>query len=149
MKILAVLQNTWVREPARVEAMIARDPSKRRRIIAMLLFAGRGLTGKRLRAALGGWCERIEWENASTTIASSPREPVVGNCVNLATTLYDVQPHIVITFGALACKTLGQTDWAGRTIRVPHPTSGGTGVTEKLRGVRRQLDKLDSEDVRG
>jgi hypothetical protein len=149
MKILGLLQNQWVHDPARVEAMIARDPTKRRRILAMLLFAGCGLTGKRLRWALGDWCERIEWENADPEITDRPDVHVSGDLAHLVKALDEVKPSIVITFGSIACKTLAQTDWTGPVLRAPHPAARGPGVLKDLRGVRRQLDELASEEARG
>lgn len=142
LRVLGVLQNTWVRDPARVEAMIAREPTKRRRILAIILFAGGSPTGRRLRAALGNWCERIEWENADPTITDRPAAHVRGDVAHLEKALDEVKPSIVITFGAIAYKTLTQTMWRGHLICGPHPTARVAGVAGNLSSVRAELDRL-------
>lgn len=142
-KVLAVLQNTWVRDPERLRAWIAREPTKRRRILAMLLFAGGSPTGRRLRVALGDWCERIEWENADPRITDRPDAHVSGDLAHLEKALDEVKPSIVITFGTIAYKTLTQTMWRGYLICAPHPVARmKVGAPGGLHHVRSELDRL-------
>ncbi len=141
MKILALLQNQWVRDPARVKAMYDRTPDQRLRLNALLLFGGRGLTGRRLHAAFGDWCARIAWENVSREITARPDATVTGHVVHVDATLHKVDPDLVIVFGQIAQQTLAETSWTGPTIVAPHPARRDTNVQEQLRGVRIKLER--------
>lgn len=69
MKILAIMQNQWFRDPAAVEKVLARHPGKRNEFIKRFLFAG-CLSGKRLRETFGDLCDAIVWEEASRNMAN-------------------------------------------------------------------------------
>lgn len=140
MKILGLLQNQWVREVSRVKALYARRPHQRRQVTAMLLFAG-SLTGRRLRRALGDWCERIEWEEASPVITARPRGiRLNGEPDHVQRAIDEVEPRIVIAFGQLARVTLESTNWVGVTIAGPHPASRVANIHEQLCAVRTALE---------
>jgi hypothetical protein len=74
MKIVAFLQNMWVRNPESARRILKRAPQVRERLIAYSLFAG-CLTGRRLKAALGEeLCQSIVWEEASPVIADNAKD---------------------------------------------------------------------------
>lgn len=125
MKIVAFMQNMWVREPQRIHDQLARvKPSQREKLRSMLihycLFAG-CLTGRRLKAAFGDeLCEEIIWDEASPVICDNARHIPPADAVHILEVLKRHEPDIVIAFGKSARAALKEL-WQGHLICSPHP----------------------------
>lgn len=139
MVVLGLLQNQWVRDPERLRALYARQPDQRRRYIGMLLFWG-CLSGKRLRQALGDWCEQIIWENVSPEITSRPDVQIVGDPIHVKKAIIEVRPDLIIAFGAVARQTLYSVVCKVKIIGAPHPANRGADTMTRLRAVRHVLE---------
>ena len=77
MKILAFMQNMWVRDPQRIKDSIAKMPVHQRaehrlRLIEYCLFAG-CKSGRVLKKVFGPLCGEIIWEEASPEIAGDSK----------------------------------------------------------------------------
>lgn len=130
--VFGLLQNQWVRDPSRVEAILSRhDATFRRRYLGALLFFG-SLTGKRLRAAFGERCEHIVWENASPVIGARSDAAPSPDLQHVRLALAEVEPQIVLTFGQRAHWAIGRTDWRGPVIAGPHPAARMANIGEQL-----------------
>jgi hypothetical protein len=124
MKIVAFLQNTWVRDPDRVRYMIAtHGPDYRRRLIMYALFAG-CVTGRNLRKQLGqDLCDSIVWEEASTTITGRASDKVLADLSHISATLDLHHPDLVIAFGKVAREALRELIPTLHLIESPHPAA--------------------------
>lgn len=145
--ILGLLQNQWVRHPDRVEAiLLRRDAAFRRRYLGALLFFG-SLTGKRLRAAFGDWCERIVWENASPVITAYPHAHAIPapDLDHVRRVLADIEPNIVLAFGKNARQAMQDIGWRGVLIRGPHPAARFPDIAIQLASMCRQLKGADND----
>jgi len=144
MKVLAFLQNQWVREPDRVKESIARYGEPwRRRFISMALFSG-CLTGRRLKAALGeDWCQKIIWEEASTEIGGNGRSYFPPDLAHVRRRVVEENPDCVILFGksnlalvsGVAPFVIG-----GMVITAPHPAARGAGIPADLKKLADRLN---------
>ena len=148
MKVVAFLQNQWVRDPERLRAMIERDGEAfRRKFLKYALFAG-CLTGRRIKAAFGELCDQIVWEEVTRQIgayAGSAFEPDLEHC---RAVLRFEAPNIVITFGRVAADALHQIKDCGEfyLLELPHPADRrgntiarlhvGAGILHDLLGRR-------------
>ncbi len=103
MKILAILQNTWVKDPARVKALFERLPTMRTRIIEQLLFAG-SLTGKRIMNHFGDMIDAHDWtfEEASTVITGKASDCPPADLDHVAAMIVAYNPDVIVTFGIIA-----------------------------------------------
>lgn len=109
MKILAVLQNQWFKNPERVKAMIARRPDLRRDYIARFLFAGYieevdklvSVTGAGL-AAIGG--SKPKPMTSAETIEMWCR--TVGGAAKMLRALVDLHPNATTREGLGAALNL-------------------------------------------
>lgn len=138
--ILGLLQNQWVRHPARVEAILSRhDATFRRRYLGALLFFG-SLTGKRLRAAFGERCDRIVWENASPVIGARSNAAPSPDLQHVRRALTEVQPRVVLAFGQRSRWAIERTQWRGPLIAGPHPAARMANVAERLAAMCKQLE---------
>lgn len=142
MIVLAFLQNMWVKDPAKVRAMIARTPTVRARLIHYALFAN-WLTGRRLKAALGPWCDRITWEEASPVITDNARECPPPDEDHIKAVLAKHKPDVVICFSRPAQKMIRDLCWPPHFITAPHPACRAADTMVKLIEVRRSLEQLD------
>jgi hypothetical protein len=100
MKILAILQNMWVKDPEKVKSMLARDTTGqlRGRIIRYSLFAG-CKTGRVLQDVFGEeLCTRIIWEEASPIIAADPHDYFPPDAAHVNAALDEHQPDLVVGF---------------------------------------------------
>jgi hypothetical protein len=147
MKIVAFLQNMWVR-PNQVEhtrQLIARDATGklRERLIAYALFSG-CLTGRRLRQALGhDYCEQIIWEEANPTISGNSSEYFPPDVIHMAWIMYKHLPEVVICFSRPAESELRELCFnRAHFIASIHPASRGADTMARLRAVRITLDAL-------
>jgi hypothetical protein len=123
MRIVAFMQNLWVRDPERVLYLIARHGENyRRRLIAYALFAGCA-SGRRLKATFGDeLCRRITWEEASREITGNPEACPPADPVHIANALKHYKPDIVICFGHIAGDAV-EPLWRGKLIGAPHPAA--------------------------
>lgn len=143
MKVLAFLQNMWVRDPERVKAMIAKDGEVfRRRFMHYALFAG-CLTGRRLRAAFGHWCDSIIWEEVSREIGGKASSVFPADISHIAQRIAEEKPDVILVFGHIATEGLARAGYGGvplpKLITGPHPAARSTDVERLLLGMRRQL----------
>lgn len=130
MKIVAFMQNQWVKDPARLQAMIDRapDPEERRRgFITTLLFMG-CVTGRRLRTYLGrDLCGQIIWEEASREITGSASAKVTADLVHIERVISQEKPDVIITFGSIARDALRALPESVteevRCVASPHPAA--------------------------
>lgn len=103
MKIVAFLQNLWVRDPIKVKAMFERYPAKREWMLRFMLFRG-GRTGKLLRQHLGDdLVERIVWEESTKQIAGTSSDAFPPDIEHIAEVIARHQPEHVVGFGKVAC----------------------------------------------
>lgn len=138
-KILAILQNQWVKDPDAVRRAIAnsKDPvAYRRRFNAYALFAG-CMTGRRLRKEFGALCDEIVWEEASTQIGGHAASSFPADLNHIRAAIADVKPSIVIGFGKIACDALRAEGVSGRGvgytfIACQHPTARGLSSLPSL-----------------
>lgn len=132
MKVVAFLQNMWVRDPERVKRMLADGMAQhgvkyRHRLTATLLFAG-CLTGRRLRRELGDLCDAIVWEEASHEVLGNSRDVPKPDLEHIEKVIVTEQPELVITFGQMAKQALIALR-AGRPLppfvcwHSPHPAA--------------------------
>ena len=142
MTILAFMQNMWVRDPARVHALIERcGENYRRRLIAYALFAGCA-SGRNLKATFGEeLCRRITWEEASREVAGSPGARPRADLVHIAAALKEYKPDIVICFGRIAGDAVAPL-WNGKLIMSPHPTARQPDTMTRLRQAASELQEM-------
>ncbi len=152
-RVLAFLQNLWVRDPERVKSIIARGGEKvRNQIIARLLFAG-GLTGRRLRQAFGeDLCRRIIWEECTREIAGDARTILKPSRAHILTALGDKiadRPVLVVAFGRIAAEAVRSCCFGKFIpfIASPHPAARQADVMDTLRKVAEQIrEKIKEEE---
>jgi hypothetical protein len=102
MKILAILQNQWFKDPEGVKKMYEEHPERRNRYIEAFLFMG-CLSGKRLEKAFGQeLCGKIIWEEASPQIAGFASAVFPADPDHICKALIDHKPQMVLTFGKIA-----------------------------------------------
>jgi hypothetical protein len=136
--ILAVLQNQWFRDPARMRATIDRFPDSRRRIIHYALFAG-CRTGKILKSVFGDLCDEIVWEEASPEIGGHASSYFPADHAHLQSVLDDVKPDVVLGFGRIATDALKVLVPQNKLITGPHPTARGDNVVWKIKDMRNRI----------
>ena len=138
MKLLAVLQNQWFHDPARVREILARRPELRRQFCHRALFAG-CKTGQVLKSVFGPLCREIVWENASPQIGDFAASKFPADHLHLRAVLDEVKPDIVLAFGRIAGNALTALVPAEKLIIGPHPTARGADVLPRLREIRARL----------
>ena len=138
-RIVAFLQNTWVRDPEKVRAVFERNPQHRSQLIRRLLFRG-SLTGRRLRAALGEHCDTIYWEEASPEITGTPSAKVTADTEHIRCVLSAQDPDVVLCFGRIAYCAV-EPLWTGALLSAPHPAARGAHVVAALAQMRRELER--------
>lgn len=125
MKILAILQNQWFKNPKLIEKIYERHGGGldgRAQLNATYLFF-RCLTGKRLTDTLGeDLCDRIIWENASTSMGGESAARFGADPAHIVAIICHHKPTIIITFGAVAESGLNEAlrrwdEFAGREPR--------------------------------
>jgi hypothetical protein len=147
--ILAFMQNMWVRDPRRVQAMIDRQPDEvkrrefRSQIIKRLLFAG-CKSGRVLRSVFGDWCDKIIWEEASPLIAGDSRTICPPDAAHINQALIYHAPSIVITFGKIAGDAVAPLWNNSQFIRAPHPAARQPDTRAKLMVARDRLAWMES-----
>lgn len=141
LQVVAFLQNMWVRDPERMKRAFAEDTTGklRLRMIEYCLFAG-CLTGRRLKAAFGDWCEDIIWEEASPVISGDPKEYHAADPLHIASVLHEHKPQVVLCFTRAGEKVIRAACGDGvHFIPVVHPACRGIGTVGQLKDAARQL----------
>jgi hypothetical protein len=148
MKCVAFLQNLWVKDPTRVQAMFERYPEQREYMLRKLLFCG-GRTGTILKATLG-WdlCLKIIWDESTTQIAGDSKFVFPPEPAHIRRVLEKHRPEIVVTFGLIASKSVfkvfsemmaGLGEFKCQFRSVPHPCArtrqDPLGKLHELRGM--------------
>lgn len=142
MKVLAVLQNMWVKDPARIKALLERTPAARRRMITYSLFAG-CRTGRILKAVFGeDRCREFVWEESTTEIAGNARDIFPADLVHLRAVLDEVEPDVVLAFGRIASAALTQLVPRRKLLIGPHPTARQSDTFAKLRFMAECLQSM-------
>src|SRR6266568_1090430 len=112
MKIVAFMQNQWFRNPHKAREIFDKHSNKREELIARFLFAGRGLSGRRLQAAFGDLCDQIVWEESSTNFGGESSSLFPADMAHIKRVLEKHKPDIVLAFGKVASNAL-------QVLRVP------------------------------
>jgi hypothetical protein len=141
MKIVAFLQNMWVRDPERLKRAIKRDGEELRiRMMEYSLFAG-CVTGRRLKAAFGELIEDIVWEETTREIADNPKTIFPAQPEHIKAVLEKYQPDVVLTFGKIAADSVKPL-WSGRIICSPHPAARQGDVPDRLAAAASELKSM-------
>jgi hypothetical protein len=141
MKIVAFLQNMWVRDPDRLKRAIERDGEELRiRMMEYALFAG-CVTGRRLKSAFGELVEDIVWEETTREIADNPKTIFPAQPEHIKAVLEKYQPDVVLTFGKIAADAVKPL-WSGRIICAPHPAARQSDVPTRLLAAASELKSM-------
>lgn len=142
MKILAVLQNQWFKDPEAWRRSIERHPHMRRRMIAFALFRG-CLTGRRLKAVFGeDLCHDIVWEEASPHIGGHASSAFPADIPHLKAMLTEIEPNVVLAFGRIASDALTQIVQEQPLLVGPHPAARGAETLPRMHAMKKELDRL-------
>lgn len=143
MKIVAFLQCQWF--PAEsipaIEAAYARRPTPegRARLTARYLFY-RCLTGRRLRAAFGAWCDAIVWAESTTQIATEASGVFPPDPHHIHAIIGHFQPDVILTFGRVATDAVRKLcPDACKLISGPHPAARHAGCVAELELMAQEL----------
>ena len=140
MNILAILQNQWMTNAAfhqkRSDELKSTDLEKwwrvRERQIPFALFRG-CKSGRILFDAFGAeLCEKIVWEEASTTIGKRPSDCPPFDARHILACLHRYRPEFVLTFGHVARQGLIATGTEYPGYSLPHPCAREPGVYESF-----------------
>lgn len=137
MKVVAFLQNQWLDDPLRAEAMIERTPAVRPRLIKYALF--QSLTGRRLVEVFGEECVEWVWDNASPRIGGESSACFPADMGHVRAVLAEHGPDVVLAFGRVASKAVGLLDGEFELITGPHPAARGDDVMARLRAMAERL----------
>lgn len=143
MKIVAFMQNMWVRDPARVVSSLASFEGQHgteaanrlwRNYVRRFLFAG-CQTGRRLKAAFGEpLCEQIVWEESTREVCGNPRVIAKPQPAHIRAVLQAEQPLVVMVFGKVAARAvlplLGES--CKHILTLPHPAARQATVVKEL-----------------
>lgn len=142
MKILAVLQNQWFKDPEAWERSIARHHTMRRRMIAFALFRG-CKTGRVLKSVFGEeLCHDIVWEEASPKVGGHSASVFPADPVHLNAIIDEVKPNVVLAFGRIASDALQEIVRHSRLIVGPHPAARGADTLPRIKDMKVRLDAL-------
>lgn len=137
---VAFMQNMWVRDPARVRAIIDRHGEEaRRKLIYQFLFAG-CISGRRLKAAFGNLIDTIAWDEASPEIADNPKTICAPCPEHIRRVLNAYNPKVVVTFGRVASEAVSKI-WLGPLIQTTHPAARQADVPSRLKDAARQVSE--------
>lgn len=102
LKILAFMQNMWVKDPAKVQKSLDRwkdKPEFWNNMVKTLLFAG-CLTGRNIKKAFGqDLALSIIWDETTKEIADNPKYVPKADLEHMRNTILRVRPDVIITFG--------------------------------------------------
>jgi hypothetical protein len=153
MKILAILQNQWFKDPEKVRAIYARHPDLRNEFIRRFLFMGCP-TGRHILRAFGeDLCRRIVWEEASPEIGGKPSSLFRADREHVQQAIARHGPDVVVAFGREAEQAVTAV-WNGLVVICPHPTARQPGVRSRLaqgacalRHILERADKAEAHHV--
>jgi hypothetical protein len=132
VKIVAFLQNLWVKDPEKMRQIFDRHPGfeSRAYMLRTLLMRG-GRTGKILKATLGmETINQIIWEETTTQIAGDPKTIFPADLSHIRKVLNFYKPEAVVTFGRIASKSVflvangmlaEPAEFTFELLCVPHP----------------------------
>lgn len=129
-KIVAFLQNMWVKDPVRIQGILDLHPHSREFIIRHLLFR-KCRTGKILKATLGTQlCELIVWEETTMKVAGDATTIFPPDYDHIQRVINKHSPDVVIGMGKVAAQAVfkvanemmrGAQDFQFNFFSVPHP----------------------------
>jgi hypothetical protein len=149
LRVVAFLQNMWIKNPDKFQRQLDRCESDehreklRSRAIAYALFAG-CITGRRLRSALGDWCDRIVWEEASPIIADNPRDYHPPDERHIKGVLIKHMPEVVLCFTRRGEDVIRRL-CSCHVISAPHPAARHATVMNDLESACDQINKFEQE----
>lgn len=153
MRIIAFLQNQWVKDPARVKAVFAKRPFERwPDLDRYLLFAG-CRSGRRLKKFLGEkLCNEIIWANASAVIGGEASSYFPADMEHIKRVIVTHRPDMAIGFGKVAGEALllgcARKLWTVQVMCAVHPACRDPErVESELRYLSKRIDgaKADFE----
>jgi uracil-DNA glycosylase len=147
MKVLAVLQNQWFQDPARVREILARRPDLRRPFCHRALFAG-CRSGQVLKQVFGPRCRDIIWENASPEIGDHASSKFPADIPHLRAMLEEVKPDVVLALGRVASEALLPIVPRAKLLIGPHPTARGADTITRLKAMAAELAALETNEGR-
>mgnify|MGYP002132257287 CR=1 FL=1 len=159
MTVLAIMQNQWFKDPARVAAIFSRHPSAsfRRRFIKHSLFQG-CKSGNVLMSVFGDMLDDWIFEEASPQVGGHSASSFPADLDHITTVIGDVKPDIIVTFGKTAREAielirvsvavLGVTamvpiplvNWCH--IAAPHPAARSADALQRLREAKREIEGI-------
>ena len=159
MTVLAIMQNQWFKDPARVAAIFNRNPSAgfRRRFIKHSLFQG-CKSGNVLVSVFGDMLGDWIFEEASPKVGGRASSSFPADLDHITTVIGDVKPDLIVTFGKTAREAvelirvsvavLGVTalipiplvNW--RHVAAPHPAARCPGVVQRLREAKLEIEGI-------
>lgn len=153
MKVLAFLQNMWVKDPAKVQVSLDRwkdTPEFWNRMVASLLFSG-CITGRRIKTAFGDdLAFSIIYDECTKEIADNPKVILKPDFEHIANTIKRIKPDVIITFGNHAYKAVTSMYESGaifyhtvptcKIIVSPHPAARQPDTLDKLKAVAEKLN---------
>jgi hypothetical protein len=123
MKILAILQNQWFKNPEIAERMYARRPDLRNEYIRRFLFMG-CRTGQVLQQVFGeDLCRQIVWEEASPKIAGMSSGVFPADPEHIRKAIDRHKPDVILCFGKVARDGVKALDLSIPVHCGPHPTA--------------------------
>lgn len=148
MKILAILQNQWFKDPEGARRIYAESNHPRHRLNARFLFRS-SKSGRVLKAGFADLCDMIIWEEASPEIGGFSSAKFKPDPKHIAEVIKEHEPTIIITFGRLAQegeqkarKLLEKKELPKLTIFVPHPASRDKTVVSKYKAIAEELRRI-------
>jgi len=153
MKIVAFLQNLWVKQPERVGKLFADHPEKREYILKSLLFRG-GRTGRILQNCLGDFVDKIIWEETTREIAGDPKMIFPADLAHIRRVIEKHETEVILTFGRIAAKAVRlvyegmraeDPNWRREIIWLPHPCARpAEDAFGAIREARIKLERLEN-----
>jgi hypothetical protein len=163
MKIVAFMQNMWLKNPASFHRGMdsyagdeIRAEAYRRRIIHYALFAG-CLTGRRLKAAFGEeLCKQIVWDESTREVADNPKTVFPADLIHIRKVINQEKPDVILSFGGIAAKAVHivlvgmmaeEASFNIRHITSSHPAARQPETVVRLKEVGDALNKLVGQPV--
>lgn len=144
MKTLAILQNVWVREPARLEAIFAKPEfapgsDKRCEFLRRLMFAG-CKTGRVLEKYFPD-CQEWIYEEATPIVGGKPSDAPGWSIRHVEQVLRAQSYDVIITFGAAAKAVVGVLVPPSLVINCPHPCARRS-IGDEMKAAAERLQEL-------
>jgi hypothetical protein len=141
MKVVAILQNQWFKQPERVKEFLSRMPQCRESYLAKTLFMG-CKTGRVLMDVFDeDWVNSIVWEEASPEIGNHSSSVFPADIAHVKGVMDKHQPQVVLAFGKVAQEAVAGA-WSGKVIKAPHPCARGSDTLAQIQRARTELDLL-------